>query len=56
MKKLIFEVIIAIFCGWAALEFIDSYYLTCDRIWLVFSAICLVCFALGVFSAVSQAR
>nr|DAL84359.1 MAG TPA: hypothetical protein [Caudoviricetes sp.] len=56
MKKLIFDSVISVLCGFAGLEFIGCYSITCDRLWLVFSFLCFVCSAIGAFSAVNLVR
>lgn len=56
MKKLILSGIIAVLCGVAAVEFIGCYSNSGDRLWLVFSFMCLVCFLEAVFFAVDTVR
>lgn len=56
MKKLIFDSIIAVLCGFAGLSFIYCYFIDGDRLWLVFSFFCFVCFIIGVFSAANLVR
>lgn len=54
--KLILSSVIAVLCGLAAVEFIECYFNGGDRSWLVFSFMCLVCSAEGVFFAVDTVR
>ena len=56
MKKLIFDGIIAVLCGFAGVEFIECYLISSDRLWLVFSFFCFVCFIIGVLSATNLLR
>lgn len=56
MKKLIFASIIAVLCGFAGVEFIEYYLISSDRVWLVFSFFCFVCFIIGVLLATNLDR